>query len=281
MRDGIPIEQMKTLQSWKEIASYLGRGIRTVQRWEMAGLPVRRAQIGSKHNPVYAIAHELDGWLLGNPRGTTLRPRVADRVNGKGVPEGLKAVVVTDQLLLRRSRSTDSGIKAQVLNALGHEVSSPPEKLLGTLTRHALELCRAGSSGLSMLHPEDGGKLFHWDAMAGRMKDCAGQTTPRDFSPCGYTLERRSPQLFSYPERYFSYFADSPAQIVEGLVIPIFVEGRGIGTIWVVSHDESCKFNSDDVSVMTSLAAFCEAALSCSGQTPSTQVKQEVTQTAS
>ena len=31
------------LDSWKEIASYLGRGIRTVQRWEREeGLPVHR-----------------------------------------------------------------------------------------------------------------------------------------------------------------------------------------------------------------------------------------------
>ena len=31
------------LDSWKEIAAYLGRGIRTVQRWEREeGLPVHR-----------------------------------------------------------------------------------------------------------------------------------------------------------------------------------------------------------------------------------------------
>jgi hypothetical protein len=31
------------LDSWKEIASYLGRGVRTVQRWECEeGLPVHR-----------------------------------------------------------------------------------------------------------------------------------------------------------------------------------------------------------------------------------------------
>ena len=49
------------LDSWKEIAAYLKRGVRTVQRWErVAGLPVRR--LGSGHGAVYAFKSELDGW---------------------------------------------------------------------------------------------------------------------------------------------------------------------------------------------------------------------------
>src|SRR5579864_9024441 len=50
------------LESWGEIASYLRREIRTVQRWEKyQGLPVRRLQIG-KLGSVYAYRSELDKW---------------------------------------------------------------------------------------------------------------------------------------------------------------------------------------------------------------------------
>jgi hypothetical protein len=50
------------LNSWKEIASHLERGVRTVQRWESElGLPVRRKGRG-KRSPVYALATELDLW---------------------------------------------------------------------------------------------------------------------------------------------------------------------------------------------------------------------------
>jgi len=50
------------LESWGEIASYLRREIRTVQRWERyQGLPVRRLQIG-KLGSVYAYRSELDKW---------------------------------------------------------------------------------------------------------------------------------------------------------------------------------------------------------------------------
>ena len=50
------------LSSWKEIANYLGREVRTVQRWEkLAGLPVHRLQI-DKQGPVYAYKGELEAW---------------------------------------------------------------------------------------------------------------------------------------------------------------------------------------------------------------------------
>src|SRR6188474_3737266 len=50
------------LDSWKEIASYLGRGIRTVQRWEREeGLPVHRLA-HEKRGSVYARREELAAW---------------------------------------------------------------------------------------------------------------------------------------------------------------------------------------------------------------------------
>lgn len=51
------------LNSWKEIASYLQRGVRTVQRWERdLHLPVHRIGTG-KRSPVYATVSELKFWL--------------------------------------------------------------------------------------------------------------------------------------------------------------------------------------------------------------------------
>jgi Tol biopolymer transport system component len=50
------------LDSWKSIAVYLGRGVRTVQRWERdEGLPVHRLA-HEKRGTVYADKHELDVW---------------------------------------------------------------------------------------------------------------------------------------------------------------------------------------------------------------------------
>ena len=51
------------LSSWKEIAAYLGKGVRTVQRWEQElALPVRRP-VKHKAGIVVASRAELDAWL--------------------------------------------------------------------------------------------------------------------------------------------------------------------------------------------------------------------------
>jgi len=54
--------QGRRLESWKEIAAYLGRDVTTVRRWEKReGLPVHRLQ-HSRLGSVYAYTTELDAW---------------------------------------------------------------------------------------------------------------------------------------------------------------------------------------------------------------------------
>ena len=58
------VDSSQILGSWKEIAAYLGKGVRTVQRWELLhGLPVRRPK-GAARGVVYCSREELDHWLL-------------------------------------------------------------------------------------------------------------------------------------------------------------------------------------------------------------------------
>src|SRR5690349_5210140 len=55
---------VSVLSSWKEIASYLGKGVRTVQRWEIElGLPVHRPVPGSRRI-VITTKEELAAWLV-------------------------------------------------------------------------------------------------------------------------------------------------------------------------------------------------------------------------
>src|ERR1041385_7177902 len=62
MASGNPADR---LDSWKEIASFLRRDVRTVQRWEKKeGLPVYRHQ-HEKLGSVYAYRPELTAWFTG------------------------------------------------------------------------------------------------------------------------------------------------------------------------------------------------------------------------
>lgn len=57
-----PMEFVDCLECWKDIANYLRRDVRTVQRWEKAaGLPIHRVQ-NSKSGSVYAFKSEIDTW---------------------------------------------------------------------------------------------------------------------------------------------------------------------------------------------------------------------------
>jgi hypothetical protein len=81
----------RVLHSWKEIAAYMGRGVRTIQRYEAhLGLPVRRPS-GAPRSAVLAFSQEIDQWLAKSPT------RVEPLSNGhKAVP--LDHAVVIDSL---------------------------------------------------------------------------------------------------------------------------------------------------------------------------------------
>lgn len=67
-----PPAQLQLLNSWKEIALYVGRGVRTVQRWESdLGLPVHRPR-GKNRSAVMAFRQELDDWLHRTPRSPSV-----------------------------------------------------------------------------------------------------------------------------------------------------------------------------------------------------------------
>src|SRR5215469_15944828 len=52
---------MQLLSGWKEIAEHLRLNVRTAQRWERLGLPVRRPY-DSACSPVIADSEEIDQW---------------------------------------------------------------------------------------------------------------------------------------------------------------------------------------------------------------------------
>jgi|HubBroStandDraft_6_1064221.scaffolds.fasta_scaffold310515_1 hypothetical protein len=56
-------DSTSVIAGWKDIGRYLGKGIRTVQRWECElGLPVRRTHEGPKPG-VVAVKAEIDAWV--------------------------------------------------------------------------------------------------------------------------------------------------------------------------------------------------------------------------
>ena len=104
------------------------------------------------------------------------------------------------------------------------------------------------------------GQRFHWRAVAGRWSQFLEGGTPRDFGPCGTVLDFNEPLLFSHPERDFPYIGELTPAIEDALLVPFHVGNQAVGTIWVVSHDETKCFDAEDLRVMTNLSKFAAAA---------------------
>lgn len=127
------------LDSWKEIAAYLKRGARTVQRWEReAALPVHRLQ-HEKLGSVYAYRSELDAWWTN--RGTLIEQEAAAPATGS-----IAVLPFVDMSQEKDQAYFCEGMADEIINALarvkGLRVSSRTSSFqFGTQT---LDVCEIG-----------------------------------------------------------------------------------------------------------------------------------------
>lgn len=171
---------------------------------------------------------------------------------------GLESVLSTAELSRRPPRPPDYAAENRALVALARQMAASPDGILQELAETALLLCRAHSAGISLLEADH--RSFRWPAVAGQWAAPVGGGTPRDFGPCGTVLDRRAAQLFSHPERYFTYLSAVTPPVDEALLLPFFVDGEAVGTIWVIAHDPSCRFDAEDLRLLTSLGAVAASA---------------------
>ncbi|MBD3885685.1 PAS domain S-box protein [Phormidium tenue FACHB-886] len=174
----------------------------------------------------------------------------------------LDDILITQALAERSPRTPDLQSETQALHLLARQLAEQSQTMLKTLVTVAKDLCQAGAAGVSLLEVSPNGEeLFRWAALAGTLANYEGRTTSKSFSPCGVCLDRQAPQLYLYPDRYFTYLQQAKPPIVEGLVIPLMGGTQLLGAVWVVSHDEARRFDAEDVRILTSLADFTAAAL--------------------
>jgi signal transduction histidine kinase len=171
---------------------------------------------------------------------------------------GLESIISTAQLSRRRTRAPNHVAENDALIALAEKMATSPHDILQKLAETALNLCHAQTCGISLLDSD--GVEFYWPALTGVWASHVGGSMPRAFSPCGTVLDRNAAQLMSHPERHFAYFAAVTPWINEVLLVPFYVEGKAVGTIWVIVHDKSHLFDTEDLRVMTNLGTFAAAA---------------------
>ena len=169
----------------------------------------------------------------------------------------LDSILSTGELEMRTSRAPDYQTENRALLDIARHMADSPRTTLQKLAEVAMEICRAGSAGVSLLSPKNGD--FYWPAIAGAWKPYIGGGTPRHFGPCGVVLDRNAAQLFTHPELYYPYLIPVSPPIEEALLTPFYVEGRAVGTLWVVSHESARKFDAEDKRLIESLGRLAAA----------------------
>ena len=149
--------------------------------------------------------------------------------------------------------------------ALVSALADSPSTILQTLAETILDITQCDSAGLSLLtrdgkRPDAYGKRFYWPAIAGMWNPHVGGGTPRDFGPCGDVLDQNRTLLFRHFERRYPYSLPIIPAADECLLVPFYVAGEAVGTIWAIMHSNRRKFDAEDDRVMASLGKFASSA---------------------
>ncbi len=203
--------------------------------------------------------HALDGEADAEEPDAT-EPAASSRLPGE---EGdgdapLESVLCMEELKRRPTRPPDFESETQALQALVQALADSPRTILQTLADTMVEVLQSGSAGLSLLTRD--GTRFYWAAIAGAWAPHQGGGTPRDFGPCGDVLNRCTPMLFTHWERRYPYLSEATPLADEGLLVPFYVDGKPVGTIWAIVHDGHRRFDAEDLRLLESLGHFASAA---------------------
>ncbi len=184
------------------------------------------------------------------------------------IPEcraSLESILCTEELQRRPSRPPNYEKENRALVALVSALADSPSTILQTLAETILAITECDSAGLSLLtrdgkRPDAYGQQFYWPAIAGRWNPHVGGGTPRNFGPCGDVLDQNRTLLFRHFERRYPYLQPVIPAAEECLLVPFYVAGRAVGTIWGIMHGDRRKFDAEDDRVMASLGKFAASA---------------------
>jgi transcriptional regulator with GAF, ATPase, and Fis domain len=173
---------------------------------------------------------------------------------------GLEDVKITALLRERPSRTPDYQAENEALATLAQELATAQENVLQKLCEIALSLCHAHSAGISIIEEVEGEHVFRWRALSGELASYLQCMLPRQFAPCSVAIDHNAPQLFARPVRYYPYIQTVRPPISEALLIPFCVDGKPVGTVWIVSSKKERKFDREDARILTNLSQFAAAA---------------------
>lgn len=168
--------------------------------------------------------------------------------------------VYSNDFELRPVPQMDADREKSALLDLAGRMHDAPCEILPKFVDLAMELTGGISAGISLLEEACSTSVFRWHHLRGILAPFEGATTPRDFSPCGITLDRDAPTLTIHPEQVYDWIPPE-LSLPEVLLVPLYI-GRAepLGTLWIVA-DRLGHFHGGHAATMRELATFIGIAL--------------------
>ena len=182
----------------------------------------------------------------------------------------LESILCTEELQRRPSRPPDYERENRALVKLVSALADSPSTIFQTLAETIQGITQCDSAGLSLLTrdgktPHVEGQRFYWPAICGMWGPHVGGGTPRNFGPCGDVLDQNRTLLFTHFERRYPYLMPVSPAAEECLLVPFYVDGKAVGTIWGIMHSNRRKFDAEDDRIMASLGKFASSAYQALG----------------
>jgi two-component sensor histidine kinase len=179
----------------------------------------------------------------------------------EGLDPAIAHVFITDELANRPRKPADHLAEKQAIQDLAMRMADQPEQVLPRFVDLAMQLAGGVAAGLSLYESEPAPGVFRWRYLRGSLSPFEEATTPRNFSPCGVTLDRNGPVLSRHPELVYDWIVEAGITVPEVLLVPLKFGGElPIGTLWIVAEREGW-FDAGHARSMTELAAFLGIAL--------------------
>src|SRR5580698_1926376 len=134
-------------------------------------------------------------------------------------------VFITGELAKRAPRKTDYLQEKLALQELAARMADQPEEMLPRFVDLAMEMTDGVSAGLSLYEEDPAPGVFRWRYLRGVLSPFENATTPREFSPCGITLDQNRPVLSLHPERVYGWISDANIIVPEVLLVPLYLGG--------------------------------------------------------
>lgn len=168
---------------------------------------------------------------------------------------------ITAELDLRPVRKANHLREKRAMQELARHMLDDPAAILPRFVDLALEITNGASAGLSLYEKDPAPGVFRWRHLRGVLSPFEDSLTPRNYSPCGVTLDQNAPVLSLHPERYYNWISDASIIVPEVLLVPLHLNrDEQLGTLWIVAHEEG-HFTRGHADSMTELAAFVSIAL--------------------